>query len=1119
MALKKHALQRQAPSRLFEGSRKGKSFGRRILSQELNYDKVKNLIGVSDEDINSTGDVFISNEYKSNQGINSTKDLSVDWSNFGNHTFFNSAEAKFNTAFSKTQSFPFDGTRSEIEKYFDEMTGFEKYIYDIYPKSLGYLSFSDDVYITVQDKVGYILNTTNKNHGKAVLDPNTSSFSIEFWIKLDEVETANNQIICQKYGSNNSHFSLGIKETTSESNADFVFAMADTTGDVSGIEFSIDKGAWTHICISVDRELSEFDIIYIYINGVLIEQSSKSVAIGSINTEASNLVIGNGVDFDDQNGDTFVVGSTLVADLDEFRFWHKLKTKDLILEEKDIGIFSSDELKLRFSFNEPSGIDDSGYASLTSKERLILDGSGNSLHSYVLGSSFSPANKINSDTPLTKEYSYYSPILFSRFSTVQSLQTEWVSEARSYDISNPNLITKLVPVHYLKDLIKSDIVDETTNTVVLADEDNILQREKTVSNKVFQGLLYIIAEQFDSFKTSTDAFSSLDYVDHIEEDSIPDKFLSNYAKRQGIDLPQIFSKKTVADFFKRENSNWSSYGNLGDISLEKVRNKVWRSLLSELREIKNSRGTIHSIKALIRSIGVDPDTMFKFKEYGNGSYESSKISKFQKKDKINTLPVSYTSDQYIKTANMTYDQDEISIVCTFKLPEYVESAEKFFSIGRLYTEGGILFANILVKHSISDPSVICAIYQQPSGEVLELKIDNLITYDNKFWTFCLSFAKNKDFANLYEEFEDLLIANQELVTFRVSKFNGEDVEFNKSASDFIDSNDTQLWNANNFYFVAGKYTDTNVADGLYTSSEPEHYTQAIEGSKFGPIKAIKQYVGDTSYKNSFATNVYALGIKSTLSDLRFEEDENNKLIFDLNLKQDEISVDEDDNTLQLYDFSLLGSHGVYYGEDQELDSEYVFNLYNQVKPEEYLDLNKVRVKSLIFFDDETIIDSKDVGIAPIYESVITEDLFEDPRFAITLSISDAIDQDISKMFDTIDDIEDIIGKQSSMFDSEYKNLEELRKIYFKKVESSINLKLFYEFFDWFDNTLGKLIEKMIPYTTKFLGLEYVIESHSLERPKYRYHNYEQYIDDGTSPRRRENSRSSFSGISHRILKY
>ena len=76
-------------------------------------------------------------------GLKSTQQVDLDWSDFTNHTFFNSAESKVNVAFERIiNQFPFDGSKLELVEFIDSLSGFEKYVYDRWPKFIGDLRFS-----------------------------------------------------------------------------------------------------------------------------------------------------------------------------------------------------------------------------------------------------------------------------------------------------------------------------------------------------------------------------------------------------------------------------------------------------------------------------------------------------------------------------------------------------------------------------------------------------------------------------------------------------------------------------------------------------------------------------------------------------------------------------------------------------------------------------------------------------------------------------------------------------------------------------------------------------------------------------------------------------------------
>ena len=74
-----------------------------------------------------------------------------------------SAEAKVNLAFEQIiNSFPFDGTKKEVENFFDGLTGFDKWVFDKFPKYRGQLHFSGSTLSeTTPDKGTYVSDLKN----------------------------------------------------------------------------------------------------------------------------------------------------------------------------------------------------------------------------------------------------------------------------------------------------------------------------------------------------------------------------------------------------------------------------------------------------------------------------------------------------------------------------------------------------------------------------------------------------------------------------------------------------------------------------------------------------------------------------------------------------------------------------------------------------------------------------------------------------------------------------------------------------------------------------------------------------------------------------------------------
>jgi hypothetical protein len=144
--------------------------------------------------------------------LKSTQQLNVDWSKFENHTFFSSAEVKVNEAFNNIiNSFPFDGTKQEVEAFLERLTGFEKWVFDNFPMWSGALHFSGTqvgenpsngylanlgTWISVKDKSGFLYPELSKNSlGSTIITPDPEkSFTIEAQLFLPKT-TNDTQVI------------------------------------------------------------------------------------------------------------------------------------------------------------------------------------------------------------------------------------------------------------------------------------------------------------------------------------------------------------------------------------------------------------------------------------------------------------------------------------------------------------------------------------------------------------------------------------------------------------------------------------------------------------------------------------------------------------------------------------------------------------------------------------------------------------------------------------------------------------------------------------------------------------------------------------------------------------
>ena len=98
----------------------------------------------------------------------------------------------------------------------------------------------------------------------------------------------------------------------------------------------------------------------------------------------------------------------------------------------------------------------------------------------------------------------------------------------------------------------------------------------------------------------------------------------------------------------------------------------------------------------------------------------------------------------------------------------------------------------------------------------------------------------------------------------------------------------------------------------------------------------------------------------------------------------------------------------------------------------------------------------------------------------------AIDEDIMNLFGDLEFFDNALGNVNLLFDDFYPDIEQMRKVYFQRLTDKPDFQIFFEMYRWFNTALGELVEQLIPRKTKFLGINFVIESHVLERNKFRY---------------------------------
>lgn len=1080
----------------------------------------------------------------------STQQLKIDYSKFENHTFFHSAVANVNEAFDKIVNFyPFDKTEKEVEQFEDEMTGFEKYVLDSFPKNVGYLNFigSNENHIKIVDKRGVnVQGISEVADAESVLDPSGSPFSIEFFIKLPE-QANGKQIIFQKLNNADEHISIGLDNTSSveECNMRFTIRFGNdltTTG-------SLKKGVWNHCSCyyyagqQVDSALETPLKSYMLINDALSESPGQVNFASRLSFPRQDLLIGKGSTFSYRNASgtksSFVPGETFSGSIDNLKFYHRNNLSEKIKKNKYFQAYPNvgdDSLKLFLKFNEPFG-------TYTGND-LVLDSSGNALHSRI--ENFTTDCRLTgSDNPVTAETISRNPVLFPEFSTVDSLNQSLLTTASLYDDFNPNLITKLVPQHYFQDAtIFKDFNEEfddlgrffkniSNNKVGKHDSD-------LPSMQLLIKMLLAYAKYFDEIKIMIDSITNFSYTEYDEYDTTPDVFLLEKAKLSNTILPQFMSYGSVDQLIK--GVNLSNTKTESTRSLVKIQNLVWRRILSEAGKFKQRKGTVDSIKGMFRNAGIEPDNILDFREYGGAKIKSLDASKETKKDIIyflnftgsigkkastfnslgyptgsgNSAGIPHIKSGFLSGSRTQHGKPEIRGTFVDKTPQNPNGVSNRSDDG-LFTSGSFTYEGLYTwpKGYQSITESLCRLHitgtSAPSST--ESCIFNLVASDEKiqlyFKEHTASDTSIKSLvltgANIFDkDIWHVSFGKQDIHEFdtslsssyfiRASKQeNGELLKYCQTSSFYREGDDSMLkeinmnLNSHGSFIVIGsqsfqsnsRYLNDNTSqDVLFTD-----FTGFVTNLRF-----FSKYINDREWLGH-AKSYTSYGVDNPKINYNYsllETGSFERLILHTDPKQSTKKSDSD-GFIKLFDFSKNNLH--LKGENFEFSTQALKPIRaNYEVLSDKFDINytkdKIRIRS--FQDSENKEQGYYSEFAPLHEIITSEESIDDNRLSLDMSVMRGINRNVLNSFSDLHVLENVLGQPNLMYLDFYPELEDIRNVYFENFLEKINLEKYRSLFKWVDNSFTEIVYSIVPRTTNFLGINFIYESHVLERNRYKY---------------------------------
>lgn len=108
-------------------------------------------------------------------------------------------------------------------------------------------------------------------------------------------------------------------------------------------------------------------------------------------------------------------------------------------------------------------------------------------------------------------------------------------------------------------------------------------------------------------------------------------------------------------------------------------------------------------------------------------------------------------------------------------------------------------------------------------------------------------------------------------------------------------------------------------------------------------------------------------------------------------------------------------------------------------------------------------------------------------FSLEKSMYRGISDKMLNLFASINEMNNLIGEPVHRYRQNYKSMEKLREIFFRRVSNTPDLQKYLDYYKWIDFSMGSILEQLFPVSSKYApGVRTMIESHILERPKYKY---------------------------------
>jgi len=1059
----------------------------------------------------------------------------IDFTTASNFAKFGSAELYYEYAFKRIyQQYPYDGSLAEQQEFHNNSTFLDKYIFEnVYPRTTGHIIFSsegttltttgssgtgqyglpsDVQYISVHGgphtassgMEGKELTNTFDNSmiydeskdrvGSFEWNP-TSGSTVEFWMKKRDWFPSGNdkEVILDIWNgeaSNSSSYGRITLELYKQATGPIRLTMMSGTDGFNFVDIcpttftsaSVQDNTWHHYAVSMQNVGTNTEI-NLYQDGTYLHTTTNASQIQSIKNVAGGVNAYIGALQTAASGTTSAAGwGKLSASVDEFRYWKKKRTTNEIGEfwfmnmgggtnkreyNTDLGVY--------FKFNE-------GITGNSTIDQSILDYSGRISNGIMVGYTASARSTESALETLTNVEEYKDPIIYSSHPTVSSSLATYKTTGSLQDYENTSLLYHLFPSW-------------------IAEEDH-------ENGQQLRYLTQIMASYFDTLNAQISGITEFKNKRYFSGSAKPNTYSREVLRGQGFVIPDIFIEADILEEMRGKDDN-ETY----DKDIQKVKNLIYQNIYNNLNYIYKSKGTEKSFRNLFRCFGVDSE-LLKLNLYADDStymykdnYEFTSIAKPVLNLNIEahleatvyqsgSNGLTYLSSSEGNDEEYTAMTMECEAIFPYKFEQYetgyFPTTFKTGSIAGFHRALTSSAASLTwhgtdtslrmyaIKPDVNSRHVKFKLSGSSAGTAINLESSQFSdVYDNNKWILA---ARVKH--------EDYPFAGN--ITGSIS--GGYIVEFygvNSVAND-----------VKNEFSVTQSVTNAEGkallghAKRLYAGAHRENYTgTTLEKSdvKVSQVRFWQSHLSDAEIKeHSYDPTNYGL-IHPYRSDSIFQSAPSEQVyvpqIETLALHWDFMTVSTSDSggnfvvsdvssgsTEWAGKYSFIGNitknkydgygHGFTTSSVNAVDKEFIYAAKKRL-PDEVYSSDGVTIKT------------------EITENFFEDDAVAEHYYAFEKSPYNAVSQQMISFFGSMKDFNSLVGNPAERYRFEYKELADIKRLFFERVENNPDPERFFEYFKWIDTSISYAISQLIPASARFAEeVKDIVESHILERNKY-----------------------------------